>query len=297
MPRPFRARSAKSAHRHFETGGGYLCGGGRANRNCAIPETVFKLEHATRTRQDWRLRAIACLILGRYAEFCACGSDCLAGILVTWQGDRSPGRKEKVVAVIVKAGAVAGGLHGHSAPAAAASAHGGALGIVTLITWVFTAGIGAYMLGSLIARGGLRQQRVSREVLPPAVLFGHFGLAITGLVVWVSYLATGWAVLAWSAVGLLMPAIGFGVSTVTLWTPYPGPPVAARASPPSGPGGAGPAGGMLAAPAEDLLASQLTDDVLASALTDAARAGKLIDDLLARLLADPPRAVRKPLVR
>jgi hypothetical protein len=172
------------------------------------------------------------------------------------------------VGVIVRAGTVAGG---HSAPAAAASAHSGALGFGTLIAWLLTAGIGAYMLGALIARGGLRQQRLSRDGLPPAVLFGHFGLAIAGLVVWVSYLATGWAALAWSAVGLLIPAIGLGISTVTLWTPYPGPSVVARAGPLTGPGGAGPAGGMLA--------------------------GELIDDLLARLLADPPRAVRKPVWR
>jgi hypothetical protein len=193
------------------------------------------------------------------------------------------------VGVIVKASAVAGDLL-----AAAASAHSSALGIVTLITWLLTAGIGAYMLGTLIARGALRQQRASRGGLPPAVLFGHFGLAITGLVVWVGYLATGWAALAWSAVGLLIPAIGLGISTVTLWTPFPGPPAAARASPLAGQGGTGPAGGMLAASAEDVLASHLTDEALASALTDAVRADKLIDDLLAHLLADPPRAVRKP---
>lgn len=167
------------------------------------------------------------------------------------------------------------------------------MGIVTLITWLVTAGIGAYMLRALIARGGLSQQRATRGALPPAVLFGHFGLALTGLVVWVSYLVTGWAALAWSAVGLLMPAIGLGISTVTLWTPYPGPPPV-RASPLAGQGGADPAAGRLAAPAEDALASRLSDEALASALADAVRTGELIDDLVARMLAEPPRAVRKP---
>jgi manganese efflux pump family protein len=168
------------------------------------------------------------------------------------------------------------------------------VGIVTLITWLVTAGIGAYMLSALIARGGLRQQRATRGALPPAVLFGHFSLALTGLVVWVSYLVTGWAALAWSAVGLLMPAIGLGISTVTLWTPYPGPRDAARPSPLTGQSGADPAGGRLAAPAEDALASRLSDEALASALADAVRTGELIDDLVARMLAEPTRAARKP---
>lgn len=180
-------------------------------------------------------------------------------------------------------------------PAAAASAHSGSLGIVTLIAWLFTVGIGAYMLGTLIARGGLRQQRATRGGLPPAVLFGHFTLAITGLVTWVGYLATGWVALAWSAVGLLMLVIGLGICTVTLWTPYPGPPAAARASPLRGPAGAGPAGDLLAAPDEDVLASRLTDEELTSALADTVSAGQLIDDLLARMLAGPPRGVRTPI--
>jgi hypothetical protein len=171
-------------------------------------------------------------------------------------------------------------------PSAAVSAHGGALGIATLITWLFTASLGAYMLATVVGRGGLRKQRAVRDGLPPAVLVGHFSLAITGLVVWASYVATGWAALAWSAVGLLMPAFGLGVCTVTLWTPYPGPV--------PGPGGGGLAGGMLAEPAEDVLTSRLTDEVFSRALTDDVLAGKLVDEVIASVPADPSRAVRKP---
>ena len=172
--------------------------------------------------------------------------------------------------------------------------HSRALAIATLITWLCTAGIGAYMLGTLVARGGLRRQRAVRGGLPPVVLFGHFGLAITGLAVWVAYLATGWATLAWSAVGLLMPAIGLGVSTVTLWTPYPGPAAAANAGPLTGPAATGPAGGMYGEPTEDVLTSKLTDEVLARALTDDVLAAKLVDDVLASVSAGPSRAVKKP---
>jgi hypothetical protein len=179
-------------------------------------------------------------------------------------------------------------------PTAAASEHSRALAIATLVTWLCTAGIGAYMLGTLIARGGLRQQRAVRGGLPPAVLFGHFGLAITGLAVWVSYLATGWAALAWSAVGLLMPAIGLGISTVTLWTPYPAAPGAAGAGRAAGPAAPGHAGGMPGGPGEDAGASKVTDEILARALTDDVLASKLIDDVLASVPAGPSRAVRKP---
>jgi len=201
------------------------------------------------------------------------------------------GAREKHVGTTVEVAAVAGRL---LVPSAAFSAHSRALAIGTLVTWLCTAGIGAYMLGTVIARGGLRQQRAVRGGLPPAVLFGHFGMAITGLAVWVSYLATGWAALAWSAVGLLMPAIGLGISTVTLWTPYPGTPGGAGAGRPAGPAAPGAAGGMLGGPGEDAGAGKVTDEVLARALTDDVLASKLIDDMLASVPAGPSRAARKP---
>jgi hypothetical protein len=176
---------------------------------------------------------------------------------------------------------------------AAAAAPGPVLGVATLITWLITAGIGAYMLAAVLARGGLRHHGADRHGLPPAVLVGHFSLAVTGLVTWASYLATSLAALAWLAVGLLVLAIGLGVSTVTIWTPFPGPPAPGQASPRAGSAGTGPA--APAAPAaHDELAGPLSDDELASALADASRAGPLIEELLARILAEPPRARRRP---
>ena len=97
--------------------------------------------------------------------------------------------------------------------------------------------------------------------MSPGLLFVHFSLALTGLAVWIGYVITGRHWLAWIAVGLLMPAIGLGISTVTLWTPYPGPGGA-----PEDEGLApGPARAGLAGPA---LVSQLPDELLSSALTD-----------------------------
>ena len=156
------------------------------------------------------------------------------------------------------------------------------LGVAALISWLLDVGSGGYMLGRWIARGGLQERRAISDRLGPAVIFAHFGLASTGLVVWASYLATSWAALAWSSVVLLMPAIGLGLSAVTLWTPYPSP------------GSPGPASGMLKPPAEDVLAGKITDAMLARALTDEVLASKLVDEVLAGVAAGPARSARRP---
>ena len=51
-------------------------------------------------------------------------------------------------------------------PIATPTAHSGTLALATLLCWILTAGIGAYMLRSLVAHGALRRQRpVQRERL------------------------------------------------------------------------------------------------------------------------------------
>ena len=91
----------------------------------------------------------------------------------------------------------------------------------TLISWLLTASLGAFMLRTWLARGGLRRERARVGGLPPPLIFGHAGLALSGLLVWSGYVATGTRAVAWTAVGLLMVAIALGLCTVTLWTPYP----------------------------------------------------------------------------
>src|SRR3984885_8008740 len=95
------------------------------------------------------------------------------------------------------------------------------LGLVALIAWLITVSIGIYMLRTWIARGGLRHQRRTGVGVPPAVVFGHAGAALTGLALWLNYLASGCLPLAWAGVGLIGIAITLGICTVTLWTPYP----------------------------------------------------------------------------
>jgi hypothetical protein len=212
--------------------------------------------------------------------------------------------------VAIGAAAIAGALRTPSTAAAAAPSR--TLALVTLITWLIDAGSGGYMLRTWIARGGLRRQRAS-DRLAPRVVFGHFGMATTGLLVWLSYLATGWIVLAWLAVGVLMLVIGLGVSTVTVWTPFPahraGPESGAEAvasggdeAVASGVGEAGPRTGVGASPgaddpavrrSEEALGGRLTDEMLNRALTDDALLSKLVEDVVAGARAVPSQAARK----
>jgi hypothetical protein len=159
------------------------------------------------------------------------------------------------------------------------------MGIATLVTWLLTASLGAYMLRTWIARDGPRLTRAAGDRLPPVVVYGHASLALTGLAVWISYVASGLAALAWCGACLLTPVIGLGAAMVTVWTPYPVP----RAGSPGGTD----VGGVLAPPAEDAVAGRLSDEVFARALTDEALARRLTDEALADISADPPRPARK----
>lgn len=190
-------------------------------------------------------------------------------------------------------------------PAADASLHDPALAIATLLCWLFTASLGGYMLRSLIVRDGLRKQLAVRDGLHPGVLVGHFSLALTGLVTWICFLISAAQPVAWLAVVLLVPGIGLGITTVTLWTPYPRSPSAAQpgqGSPGQAPSGPplpgqtrqpGEAPPVLPPPAENAVSDRLTDAMLAQALTDEAQTRKLIDEMIASVAADAAEAKRK----
>jgi hypothetical protein len=91
----------------------------------------------------------------------------------------------------------------------------------TLISWLVTASLGAFMLRTWLVRDGLRRERAKAGGLPPQLIFGHAAAALTGLLVWVVFVASGARPFAWAGVGLMMVAVGLGLCTVTLWTPYP----------------------------------------------------------------------------
>jgi hypothetical protein len=138
----------------------------------------------------------------------------------------------------------------------------------TFVSWLVTAGLGAFMLRTWLARGGLRRERARAGGLPPQLIFGHAGLAITGLLLWASYLAAGTKALAWAAVGVMVVAIGLGLCTVTLWTPYPARRPGERrvATPWDEPAVVVPDTAEGAAGAGDPLSYQVTDEMIARLL-------------------------------
>ena len=69
--------------------------------------------------------------------------------------------------------------------------------VAALITWVITALGGFVLLGTWISRGGTRQGGdAAASRFPPGLIFGHFLLAATGLVLWIIYLVADSSVLA-----------------------------------------------------------------------------------------------------
>ena len=54
-----------------------------------------------------------------------------------------------------------------------------------LISWIVTAGGGFVLLAIWVGRGGMQQREGGR--IRPALILSHFGLAATGLVLWIVY--------------------------------------------------------------------------------------------------------------
>ena len=89
--------------------------------------------------------------------------------------------------------------------------------IAALITWIITAGFGAFMLARWASRGGLRHTEGRGTHLPPYRVFTHFGLAAAGLVLWIIYLVTDSTLLAWIAFADLVVVAIVGLVMVTQW--------------------------------------------------------------------------------
>jgi hypothetical protein len=90
--------------------------------------------------------------------------------------------------------------------------------IAALVTWVLAAVMGAYLLATWLANGGLRAQagEATSRFAPP-LIFGHGGLAATGLVVWISYLVLATSALAWAALIDLVLVALLGATMFGLW--------------------------------------------------------------------------------
>jgi len=90
-----------------------------------------------------------------------------------------------------------------------------ALSLAALIAWLVTVGLGVSMMARWIIRTRRPGHRL-RFGRGPVLNFTHFGLALTGLLAWIIYLATGVTGLAWAACGLLLAVASLGMTLVFL---------------------------------------------------------------------------------
>jgi manganese efflux pump family protein len=115
-----------------------------------------------------------------------------------------------------------------AAPAPAPARSSGALPLAALGAWLVTAAAGSYLLAGWLAVTGRRRARRLRTLqvratgLTRGFVVGHFGLALTGLGIWIAFLGTGVAALAWVSVGLVILIAGLGMGVLAADLPEPG---------------------------------------------------------------------------
>ena len=92
------------------------------------------------------------------------------------------------------------------------------MSIAALVTWLITAGFGSFMLIRWATSGGFRQVPGAGTNFPRVRVFGHFGLAAAGLIIWIIYLVNGNTILAWIAAADLVLVALLGLLLVRQWT-------------------------------------------------------------------------------
>jgi len=112
------------------------------------------------------------------------------------------------------------------------------LRVAALVAWLVTAAAGSYLLAGWLRHAGWRRLLMpSRDRarargrtggMPPLIILGHFGLAVTGLGLWIAFMASDLRVLAWTAAGLLLPTAGLGMATLVTALPEPAGPESAE---------------------------------------------------------------------
>ena len=86
-----------------------------------------------------------------------------------------------------------------------------------LIAWVLTAGGGFVLLSVWLREGGIARGREGGDRIRPPLIFSHFGLAATGLVLWIIYVATDTDALAWIAFVALVIVAALGWTMFAIW--------------------------------------------------------------------------------
>jgi hypothetical protein len=91
--------------------------------------------------------------------------------------------------------------------------------IAALIVWLLTAVGGFVLLGTWIVKGGHRADTGRPSRFPPGLVFGHFLLAATGLVLWIIYLAADSDGLSWVSFAVVAVAALLGFGLFFRWLP------------------------------------------------------------------------------
>jgi hypothetical protein len=92
--------------------------------------------------------------------------------------------------------------------------------IAALIVWILTAGGGFYLLATWIGKGGVRPGATGTPSrFPPGLIFGHFGLAVVGLILWIVFVAGGSSAVAWISFVVLLAVATLGFTMLTRWVP------------------------------------------------------------------------------
>ena len=94
------------------------------------------------------------------------------------------------------------------------------MAIAALVTWVVTAGLGFSMLYLWISKGGVQAARGGTDRstrFAPGLIFGHFALAATGLILWIIYAVADVEALTWVAFVFLIAIAVLGDLLFLRW--------------------------------------------------------------------------------
>ena len=94
--------------------------------------------------------------------------------------------------------------------------------LAALAAWLAAAVAGGYLLSAWLTRDS-RRRVIRKPGVTSALPFGHAGLAITGLGIWIAFMATSTSALAWTDVGLTWVIAGLGMATLLTSSPEQGP--------------------------------------------------------------------------
>ncbi|HEY2550165.1 MAG TPA: hypothetical protein VGI64_06275 [Streptosporangiaceae bacterium] len=91
--------------------------------------------------------------------------------------------------------------------------------VAALIAWLITAAGGFVLLVTWLSGGGARGRAEGTSRLPVPVIFGHFGLAAIGLIVWIVFVVGKSSAVAWTGFVILLPVALLGFVMLVRWIP------------------------------------------------------------------------------